>query len=406
MKTDNLVAPFDIEADRRRRGTGAGVGPRLWSFASEHLLALPAGVLIALAWANLAPGSYYRATYPMAFAVNDVAMVFFFGWITKEVVEATLPGGVLHSWRRAALPIALSGVIVVASVVAFAVAVRLVGAPMLEQAWVASAAMDLAFGYFVARLIFGPTSAVVPFFLLVAMSANAIGFGLLAQTGTFREAWPGLGAVLMAGALGYALLLRKLRFTSVWPYILGAGGLSWAGLYFGGVHPALALVPIVPFLPHGTRDPGFFVDAKPNARDTLSRFELWCRHPAQAALFLFGLVNGGVPLLALERGVLALPIAFIVARPVALLAGAGFAVASGLHLSKSIGWRELLVLGFVSSIGFTLALFFASATLGIGQALNETRAGALLSVTAGLFAFGAAWLLGVGRFARGGGGNR
>jgi NhaA family Na+:H+ antiporter len=405
MKTDNLVAPFDIEADRTHPGT-AGVGPRLWSFASEHLLALPAGVLIALVWANLAPGSYYRATYPMAFAVNDVAMVFFFGWITKEVVEATLPGGVLHSWRRAALPIAVSGVVVAASVVAFAVAVRLVGAPMLEQAWVASAAMDLAFGYFVARLIFGPRSAVVPFFLLVAMSANAIGFGLLAQTGTFRDAWPGLAAVLMAGALGYAVLLRTLRFTSVWPYILGAGGLSWAGLYFGGVHPALALVPIVPFLPHGKRDPGFFVDAKPDARDTLNRFELWCRHPAQAALFLFGLVNGGVPLLALERGVLALPLALVVARPLALLAGAGFAVASGLHLSKSIGWRELLVLGFVSSIGFTLALFFASATLGIGQALNETRAGALLSVTAGVLAFGAAWLLGVGRFARDGGGNR
>jgi NhaA family Na+:H+ antiporter len=354
----------------------------------------------------MAPGTYYQATYPMAFAVNDVAMVFFFGWITKEVVEATLPGGVLHSWRRAALPIALSGVVVTGSVVAFAMAVRLVEAPMLEQAWVATTAMDLAFGYFVARVIFGPTSAVVPFFLLIALSANAIGFGLLAQTSTFREAWPGLGAVLMAGAVGYAGLLRTLRFTSFWPYILGAGGLSWAGFYFAGLHPALALVPIVPFLPHGKRDPGFFVDAKPTARDTLSRFESWCRHPAQAALFFFGLVNGGVPLHALEQGILALPLALVVARPLALLAGAGFAVASGLHLSKSIGWRELVVLGFVSSIGFTLALFFASATLGVGQALNETRAGALLSVTAGLFALGAAWLLGVGRFARDGGRNR
>jgi hypothetical protein len=217
MTTDHLIVPLDTEAAGSRTRSTAAVPPRLWHFASEHLLALPAGVLIALVWANMAPGTYYQATYPMAFAVNDVAMVFFFGWITKEVVEATLPGGVLHSWRRAALPIALSGVVVTGSVVAFAMAVRLVEAPMLEQAWVATTAMDLAFGYFVARVIFGPTSAVVPFFLLNALSANAIGFGLLAQTGTFREAWPGLGAVRMAGAVGSAGLLRTLRFTSFWP---------------------------------------------------------------------------------------------------------------------------------------------------------------------------------------------
>jgi Na+:H+ antiporter, NhaA family len=396
MKTDDVVAPFKMKTER----TTAGFAPRLWDFAFEHLLALPAGVLIALAWANLAPEAYYRATYPVAFAVNDVAMVFFFGWITKEVVEAGLPGGVLHSWRRAAVPIGLSGAVVLASVVAYAVTVRLVGAPMLEQAWIASTAMDLAFGYLVARVIFGPTSGAVPFFLMVAISANAIGFGLLAQAGTFHDGRPGLAVALMAGAIGYAVVLRMLRFTSFWPYVLGAGGLSWAALYFGGIHPALALVPIVPFLPHGKRDPGFFVDAKPGARDTLNRFELWCRHPAQVALFLFGLVNGGVPLHALERGILALPLALIAARPLALLAGAGVASAFGLHLPKSVGWRELVVLGFVTSAGFTLALFFAAATLGIGQALNETRAGALLSVSAGALALGAAWLLGVGRFAR------
>jgi NhaA family Na+:H+ antiporter len=30
--------------------------------------------------------------------------------------------------------------------------------------------------------------------------------------------------------------------------VIAAGGLSWAGLFFGGLHPALALVPIVPFM--------------------------------------------------------------------------------------------------------------------------------------------------------------
>jgi NhaA family Na+:H+ antiporter len=73
-------------------------------FAIEHLLLLPLGVLIALVWVNTRPESYYRFTFSIAFVVNDVAIAFFFALITKEVVEATAPGGVLHPWRRAALP--------------------------------------------------------------------------------------------------------------------------------------------------------------------------------------------------------------------------------------------------------------------------------------------------------------
>ena len=71
----------------------------------EHLLGLPVGAAIALVWANLRPESYYTFTYTMAFAVNDVAMAFFFALIFKEVVEATAPGGVLHPFRRALFPV-------------------------------------------------------------------------------------------------------------------------------------------------------------------------------------------------------------------------------------------------------------------------------------------------------------
>jgi NhaA family Na+:H+ antiporter len=88
------------------------------------------------------------------------------------------------------------------------------------------------------------------------------------------------------------------------------GGLSWAALLFGGVHPALALVPIVPFMPRINRDPGFLVDAPAAAHDTLNEFERWCRHPAQVALLLFGLVTGGVLLRALDSGTLAMPAAY------------------------------------------------------------------------------------------------
>ena len=46
--------------------------------------------------------------------------------------------------------------------------------------------------------------------------------------------------------------LRKLR-VRWWPvYILVGGALSWSGMAKAGVEPALALAPIVPFLPHSS----------------------------------------------------------------------------------------------------------------------------------------------------------
>ena len=92
--------------EHHKRGRGRvwlGAVPRLSQFAVEHLLLLPLGAVIAMIWVNVEPESYYRVTYRIAFAVNDVGMVLFFALMTKEVVEATVTGGVLHPWRRAGL---------------------------------------------------------------------------------------------------------------------------------------------------------------------------------------------------------------------------------------------------------------------------------------------------------------
>src|SRR5688500_17023097 len=74
-------------------------------FSIENSLLMVAGAVVALVWANLDADGYARAVQPFQFAVNDVGMVFFFGLAIKEIVEATAPGGALHSFRRAAVPV-------------------------------------------------------------------------------------------------------------------------------------------------------------------------------------------------------------------------------------------------------------------------------------------------------------
>ena len=380
------------------RGPGAGM-PRLWHFASEYLLLLPAGALIALIWVNTAPESYFRITGGLHFVVNDVAMALFFGLIAKEIVEATIPGGVLHPWRRAALPFAASAGLTLVPLVLFAVLVPVFDEPRVLQGWPAVFATDVAFGYFTARLIFGRQAA-VPFFVLLAVAANCQGLLALIVTRAPTSLYPAVAISLMAMTLLLTAMLRQLRVRSLWPYVIGGGGFSWCALYFGGLAPAFALLPILPFVPHARRDPGFFVDAPPTAHDPLNRFEQFVRHPAQIALGLFGLVAAGVPLNALDWSTLSLPLSVLIGKPIGLLAGVAIARAFGLHLPAGIGWRDLTVLGIAASVGFTVALVFATAAVGPGPTLSAIKMGALLSVAGVVLALGAALLLGAGRFAR------
>jgi NhaA family Na+:H+ antiporter len=378
---------------RRRRITS-----RVSNFVLDYLIALPVGCAAALLWVNTLPVSYFRFANAATFLVNDVGFVFFFALITKEVAEATLPGGALHPWRRAALPVAAAIGGVAVSIVCYLAFLQYVGEYILMSGWVAACAIDIPGSYIIARLIFGRHPA-VPFLLLLAIAADAIGLACVAVIHPVSDANPAIGLGLMAVAVGAAAVLRHRGVKNFWLYLIGPGTLSWWALFLAGVHPALALVPIVPFFPHGRRDQGLLVEPAPQAHDTLTLFERWWRLPVEGVLLLFGLVNAGVPIHGLEEGTWAIPIAAL-GRPIGIVAAAGLAIAAGLHLPRGVGWRELLVVGCTASIGLVFALFFATAVMPLGPVLLEMKMGALVTIAGGGLAFVMARLLRVGRFAR------
>jgi NhaA family Na+:H+ antiporter len=263
---------------------------------------------------------------------------------------------------------------------------------------VAACAIDIPGSYVIARLIFGRHPA-VPFLLLLAISADAIGLAFVAVLQPIGGVHAAIGLGLMAVAVGSAAALRHRGVKNFWLYLAGPGTLSWWALFVGGVHPALALVPIVPFFPHGLRDRGLLVEPAPQAHDTLTLFERWWRLPVEGVLLLFGLVNAGVPLHGLEPGMWAIPTAAL-ARPIGIIVAAGVALAAGLHLPQRVGWREILVVGCIATIGLVFTLFFATAVMPPGPLLLQMKMGALLTIAGGGLAFAVAWLLRVGRFAR------
>jgi NhaA family Na+:H+ antiporter len=361
---------------------------------------LPAGALAGVIWANTGGASYERFADALRFPVNDIGMAFFFALAAKEVVEATAPGGALSSGRRAALPVlaALGGMIVPAAV--YLAIVHGAGAPDLARGWAIPCATDIAFSALVARFALGPRHPAIPFLLLLAIADDAFGLAILAGFYPAGPLRPVECAVLLLVAVVVAYGLRRRRVRSFWPYLLGAGSVSWIALWRGGLHPALALVPIVPFLPHAARDPGLFVPAPATDHDTLSEMDHWWRAPVEGVLCAFGLVNAGVPLRSAGIGTWAVLAAILIGKPAGITAFTFAGRAAGLHLPASFGWREVIVVGCAAAIGFTVALFFATAAFPGGLALAQAKTGALLSVGGALLATAAAAVLRVGRFSR------
>jgi NhaA family Na+:H+ antiporter len=312
-------------------------------------------------------------------------------------VEATAPGGALHTWRRAAVPAvaALGGMVVPALV--YVAYVHVVDQQVLQRGWAIPCATDIAFSYLVAHSIFR-RHPVIPFLLLLAIVDDAFGLIVLALFYPVRELHIGIAATFMAAALGISFALRQRNVRTFWPYVIAGGTISWVALFRGGLHPALALVPIVPFLPHAARDAGLFVTPPATASDPLSRFEHWWRLPVQAILFLFGLVNAGVQVGAGGAGTAAVLVGLLAGKPLGIGIAVAVAVGAGLHLPQRVGWREVVVVGCAAGIGFTVALFFATAAFPPGPLLEQSKLGALLSLSSAMVTLAVARILRVGRF--------
>ena len=360
----------------------------------EHFLPLPLGVAVGLAWANTFGESYFRFALPLRFPVNDIGMAFFVGLVTEEALEAVMRGGVLYHWRRTVLPIvaAAGGVLGATAVYAFYVTSQYEF--MLLHGWPVAAGMDVAFAYFIAKALFPQRRGPVAFLLLLAIVSDALA---LVNVAIWYPAASGYSAalLLMGMAVLLAWFLHVARVDRIWLYLLTSGTLSWLACYRGGLQPALALIPIIPFLPHRPRDLDLF-DATHPAEPR--RFEHIFRYPVQVVLFFFGLVNGGVVVAGAMPGAWAVLVAALIGRPIGILAAVALGGLVGLRLPAHLHWRELIVVSLAASAGFTFALFFATSIMPAGPLLNELKLGALSTAAGALMAFAGARLLHVGRF--------
>jgi NhaA family Na+:H+ antiporter len=357
--------------------------------ATDYFLWLPLGGLIALAWANLAPESYFTIVQRLAFGVNDVGMTLFFALIAQEVIEAVVPGGLLHTWRRWMFPLVAACGAFAGGAAVYLAYVQWHYEMVLADGWPVATAIDLAFVYMLVHAIFGRHPAST-FALVAAVATTAIGCAVVAtQVPFMRLQFEPLGFLVAAIAIAWAMHSARVR--AVWPYLLVAGPVAWWALYEMRLNPALALIPIVPFLRHTARPATLFADTPHSAHDSPGHLEHLLKYPVHVVLFFFGLVNAGVALAGYGTGTWAILLASLVGKPVGLLAGAAVATLVGLHWPRGLHWRDLGVVSMATSGGFATALFFTTAIYPMGPIRGELKLGVIASGVGVLVTLVLAW---------------
>ncbi|WP_413718068.1 Na+/H+ antiporter NhaA [Silicimonas sp. MF1-12-2] len=414
---------------------------RVWNFVTNYSLLLIIGALLALIWANSDPHGYHHfVEYPLwfndwvgvdakawiasygedfhtgdtasrlrvltaHFLVNDILMAFFFAIAAKEVWEAViLKNGSLRG-RKAATPLFATAGGMLGPVTVYLGLATLLGSDVYDAAangWAIPTATDIAFSYLVGRIVFGAGHPAVRFLLLLAIADDAAGLIILAifyPSGALALEWLMLS---LGAAIGVFVLFNWLPRTldrgdqlrrkstwvrnhlSFWPYLIAAC-LSWYGFQESGLHPALGLLPIVPTIPHADRAFGIFSEAEQYLTDLLNHIEHLLKHPVEIILFFFGMMNAGVEFSAIGAPTWLVFAGLIIGKPTGILLFGWFA-AGPLKLGLPRGMRmiDLLVIGCVAAIGFTVSLFIASVAFEPGPVQDAAKMGALFSFAAAI----------------------
>lgn len=396
---------------------------RVWNFLTNYSLLLILGALIALVWANIDYHSYHdfvefviwdhapighlhdgHRTLTLHYLVNDLLMALFFAIAAKEVWEAViLKNGSLRG-KKAATPLVatLGGMVGPISVyLGLALFLGSETYSAVANGWAIPTATDIAFSYLVGRIVFGAGHPAVRFLLLLAIADDAAGLIILAifyPSGDLAPVWlllslgAAVGVFVLANWLPRVLdrgnqarpvstfVRSKLNF---FPYFIAAC-ISWYAFMRSGLHPALGLLPIVPTIPHADRAFGIFSAAEQHLTDLLNQIEHALKHPVEIVLFFFGLLNAGVQFSSIGPATWLVLAGLLIGKPVGIFLFGWFAARPlGLGLPSGMRPIDLVVIGFVAAIGFTVSLFVASVAFPGGPVQDAAKMGAL-------FSFGAA----------------
>lgn len=351
--------------------------------------------------AHANPWAHYLSLH---FLVNDLFMVLFFGVAAKEITEACLPNGALNPPSKAINPLCGTVGGVLGPVGVFFGLNALFGSAAWTNGWGIPTATDIALAWLVAKLIFGKGHPAISFLLLLAVADDAIGLGIIAfayPDPAHPTEW--LNALWIVPGMLAAFTLRHFKVSSWIPYIAIGGAFCWWGLFSAHLHPALALVFVVPFIPGPNMDLGLYLEDKSARSDRsvhhspLETFEHSTRLIVDFGLFFFAFANAGVSMGGVSGLTWILLASLILGKTLGITLCSYLAVRAGFQLPSGMNMRHLVVTSAIAGLGLTVALFVSGQAFTEAGIQGAAKMGALLSVLSGPLALVVAMVLGVSK---------
>ncbi len=400
--------------------------------------------IIAIAWANSPWADTYEKVWNTPFTlalgdygltkaailwINDGLMAIFFFVVGLEIKRETMVGE-LSSIRSAAFPVtaALGGMVVPAGIF---VLLNLNSDGL--SGWGIPMATDIAFALGILMLLGPRIPLSLKLFLIAYAIVDDIGAVLVialfyTSEVNFQSLWIGflLFGLLLAG--------NALKMRNIWIYVL-VGIIMWVAFLKSGVHATVAGILLAITIPGRSKiteeefvsstgniveelqvshwavkeDPDLEVNSEAyqgavytieeNCEEALSpmhRLE-HALHPivAYAIMPIFALANAGIFINAdLVGGLSAsLPIGIILGlvlgKPLGILLFAWLASATGIAAKpKAFNWMQLLAVGLLGGVGFTMSIFIANLAFANSALLPLSKLAILCaSVVAGIAAY-------------------
>lgn len=322
-----------------------------------------------LAETTVGPAAWHAHLSLEAWAADGLLAVFFL--VVGLELKRELVAGMLRDPRHAAVPAlaAVGGMAVPAGIYALVVAL---GGGVTEGAmrgWAVPTATDIAFALAVLALVGrGLPGAARVFLLTLAVVDDLLAIVVIAvfYAAEIRLAWL-VAAVLALGAFAALVRVRPWgrgtvrRVVSVVLLVglVALGLVAWVTLHASGIHATIAGVVCGLAVPAAPRS-----DGRPSRASRLEhQVRPWSATVAAPvfAFFAAGVALTGAGRVATEPVVWAVLLGLVVGKPVGVLGTAALLTRfTGLRLPGGLRVRDLLGVGLLAGVGFTVSLLVAS----------------------------------------------
>lgn len=375
---------------------------------------LVATALIGIVWANspwangylslrdlrVGPESWHLHLSLGTWAADGLLAIFFF--LVGLELKRELVAGNLRRFSTAIIPVtAAVGGVVVPALLYVAIAG---GDPTRMHGWAIPTATDIAFAVAVLALIGSHLPSPLRLFLLtLAVVDDLIAITIIAvfYTDSIDFGWlaAGFGVIVVYGVIAQRnRWFFRTRPAAAWVVLLPIGAIAWAFVHASGIHATIAGVLLGFTIPvraprrskvrqtddDGGTDPPADVDLAEVFEHRFRPLSTGVAVPV-FAFFSAGVAVGGLDgfVSSLSDPVtIGIIVALVVGKPVGIVATTWLTTrARGIDLDPSLEWIDLIGVGLLAGIGFTVSLLITELSFPTAEVLHDHAKVAILAAS-------------------------